>query len=198
MSEFEFTVESSELLLTAPIIAVRRDRVRMPGGRVANREIVEHFGAVAIVAERGDGAIALVRQYRHSIGQRLWELPAGLLDVAAEPALAAAQRELYEEVGVEAAQWELLTDIATSPGVMDEGIRIFHARELTEVGRPEGHDEEADMTVTWVPLPEAKRMVQCGEICNATSVAGILLAGEVHRDVDTAFVLRPHRLAERR
>ena len=198
MSDFHFDTLGSEELLIAPIIAVRRDRVSMPGGRVANREIVEHFGAVAIVAERDDGSIALLQQYRHSIGRRLWELPAGLLDVPEEDALTAAQRELYEEVGVNATQWDLLTDIVTSPGVMDEGIRIYHARGLTEIGRPEATDEEAEMTVTWIPLTQAQQMVLTGEICNATSVTGIMLAGSVQRSVEEPFDLRPHRLAERK
>ena len=78
----EFTVESSEVLIDAPIIAVRRDSVVMPGGKPANREIVEHFGAVAVVALDDDGRVALVEQYRHSVGKRLLELPAGLLDLS--------------------------------------------------------------------------------------------------------------------
>ena len=93
--EHSFTVVDSEVLLEAPIIAVRRDRLVMPGGTESNREIVEHFGAVAVVAFDGE-RIALVRQYRHCVKDRLWELPAGLLDVANEDPLECARRELAE------------------------------------------------------------------------------------------------------
>ncbi|MGA8328259.1 MAG: NUDIX hydrolase, partial [Mycobacterium sp.] len=81
MAEHVFETVSSEILYSGKIFAVRRDQVRMPGGKVVAREVVEHFGAVAIVAMDDDGRIPMVYQYRHAVGRRLWELPAGLLDV---------------------------------------------------------------------------------------------------------------------
>lgn len=193
-----YEVTESSLLIDAPIIAVRRDAVTMPGGRSANREIVEHFGAVAVVAHDGE-RIALVQQYRHPLGRRLWELPAGLLDVPGEKAVEAAHRELMEEVGLSAARWSMLLDVATSPGVSDEVTRVYLATGLSPTDRPEPEDEEAEMQVTWVSLAEAKEKVLNGEIINSVAVAGIFAAAEGNaRPVDTPFDLRPKALARRR
>lgn len=200
----DFTVTDSQLLVDAPILALRRDRLAMPGGREANREIVEHFGAVAVVALDTDGRVAMVEQYRHSVGRRLLELPAGLLDIHAEPELDAARRELYEEAGLEADTWAVLVDLVTSPGFAEEAVRVFIARGLREVERPEAEDEEADMDLRWVPLAEARAAVMRGEIVNSIAVAGILAAGEVEagravpRGTDEPFTLRPTSLAARR
>ena len=104
----DFEVRSSELLLDASIIAVRRDEVVMPGGTTAYREVVEHFGAVAIVAVDDEERIAMVNQYRRSADRRLWELPAGLLDIKGEDELTGAKRELQEEAGLAAEDWSVL------------------------------------------------------------------------------------------
>ncbi|OFL16090.1 ADP-ribose pyrophosphatase [Corynebacterium sp. HMSC067D03] len=200
----EFTVESSEALIEAPIIAVRRDSVVMPGGKPANREIVEHFGAVAVVALDDDGRVALVEQYRHSVGKRLLELPAGLLDMYEEDELVCAKRELVEEAGLEAEQWGVLVDLVTSPGFAEEAVRVFVAKQLREVERPDAEDEEADMDFRWVPLSEAAQMVLRGEIVNSIAVGGILAACRVaegkaqSRDVSEPFELRPQSLPKRR
>ncbi|WJY67999.1 NUDIX domain-containing protein [Corynebacterium auris] len=200
----DFTVTHSELLISAPIIGVRRDRVTMPGGGEAAREIVEHFGAVAVVALDGEGRVALVEQYRHSVGRRLLELPAGLLDIADEPALECARRELREEAGLAAENWGVLVDLVTSPGFADEAVRVFLATGLSQVERPEVADEEADMTLTWVPLDTARRAVLEGRIVNSIAVSGILAAGaalesgEQPRSVDDPFDVRPTALASRR
>lgn len=201
----EFQVVGSELLVDAPIIGVRRDQVTMPGGGVAAREVVEHFGAVAVVAyDEATESIAMVHQYRHSVGERLWELPAGLLDFAGEDPLTTARRELVEEAGLEAHRWESLVDVATSPGFCDEASRVFLARELTSVTRPDGEDEEADMSLSWVPLTDARQAALHGEVVNSIAVAGIFAAAEVinrgaaPRPADAPFRLRPQRLAGRR
>lgn len=200
----EFTVESSEVLIDAPIIAVRRDSVVMPGGKPANREIVEHFGAVAVVALDDDGRVALVEQYRHSVGKRLLELPAGLLDMYEEDELVCAKRELVEEAGLEAERWGVLVDLVTSPGFAEEAVRVFVAKQLREVERPDAEDEEADMDFRWVPLSEAAQMVLRGEIVNSIAVGGILAACRVaegkaqSRDVSEPFELRPQSLPKRR
>lgn len=81
----DFKVLSSELLLDAPIVAVRQDKLAMPNDQVAFREVIEHMGAVAVVAVNENNEIAMVNQYRHSVKRRLWEIPAGLLDVQASP-----------------------------------------------------------------------------------------------------------------
>ncbi|EEI16611.1 NUDIX domain-containing protein [Corynebacterium lipophiloflavum] len=199
-----FTVTSSELLVDAPILALRRDTVTMPGGGEAKREIVEHLGAVAVVAVDDDNRVALVTQYRHSVKRRLQELPAGILDVAGESELDCAKRELYEEAGLEASEWGVLVDLVTSPGFAEEAVRVFSARNLSVVDRPEAHDEEADMSLEWVALAEARARVFAGEITNAIAVAGILAAAAVadgaapQRDTSAPFDLRPTSMARRR
>lgn len=200
----QFEVESSQVLVDAPILALRRDRVTMPGGTSADREIVEHFGAVAVVALDDDGRVALVEQYRHSVGKRLLELPAGLLDIFEEDELNCAKRELVEEAGLEAQQWDVLVDLVTSPGFAEEAVRVFIARGLREVERPEAENEEADMGLTWMDLGEAADAVLRGDIVNSIAVSGILAATRVEagqsepRSVDEPFELRPTSLPKRR
>lgn len=200
--DHEYTVTHSELLVDAPILALRRDSVTMPGGHESDREVVEHLGAVAVVALDADGRVAMVEQYRHAVGRRLKELPAGILDVAGESELDCAKRELHEEAGLEAVSWGVLVDLVTSPGFAEEAVRVFLATELTQVQRPEAEDEEADMTLEWVPLDQARRRVLAGEITNSIAVAGILAASAVSADdvrgTDTPFDLRPTSMARRR
>ncbi|MDK8897889.1 NUDIX hydrolase [Corynebacterium sp. MSK004] len=201
----EFRTVGTELLVDAPIIAVRRDDVVMPGEVVAQREVVEHLGAVAVVALDENNRIAMVEQYRHSVGKRLWELPAGLLDVKGEDELSGAQRELQEEAGLAAEEWAVLTDLVTSPGFCEEAVRVFLARGLSSVPKlnAEG-DEESDMGFAWVPLAEAVERILVGEIVNSIAVAGILAAyvcvrgDATPRSVDSPFELRPESIAHRR
>lgn len=200
----DFAVKDSQLLIDAPIVALRRDTLAMPGGRDAKREIVEHFGAVAVVALDAEGRVAMVEQYRHSVRRRLLELPAGLLDFYQEPELETAKRELQEEAGLAASEWGVLVDLVTSPGFAEEAVRVFIARGLTQVERPAAEDEEADMDLRWLPLAEAREAVMRGEIVNSIAVAGILATSEVEaghaapRGTDEPFELRPTSLAERR
>jgi 8-oxo-dGDP phosphatase len=178
-----FETTSSETLYTGKIFALRRDLVRMPGDKLVTREVVEHFGAVAVVALDDHGNIPMVYQYRHPLGRRLWELPAGLLDVHGEAAHLTAARELKEEAGLQAGTWRVLVDLDSTPGFSDESVRVYLATGLSEVDRPEAHHEEADMALQWFPLAEAARRVLSGEIVNAIAVAGILAA----RAVTTGF-----------
>ena len=204
MAEHVFETTSSETLYTGKIFALRRDQVRMPGGKDVTREVVEHFGAVAVVAMDDDGNIPMVYQYRHAFGRRLWELPAGLLDVHGEAAHLTAARELQEEAGLQARTWRVLVDLDSTPGFSDESVRVYLATELSEVGRPEAHDEEADMTLQWYPLAEAARKVLSGEIVNAIAVAGILAAHAVTtgflqpRPVDSPWTDKPTAFAARK
>ncbi|HZE00811.1 MAG TPA: NUDIX hydrolase [Pseudonocardiaceae bacterium] len=200
----EFTVSDSETLHVGRVLAVRLDQVVMPGGRVAQREIVEHPGAVAIVALHDDASVMMIDQYRHAVGRRLRELPAGLLDTAGEQPVSTGRRELVEEVGCTAQEWSVLVDVVSSPGFSDEAVRVFLARGLTEIGRPAGgDDEEADLSVVRVPLTDAVRQVLAGEIVNASTVAGLLAAQAVlagmaqPRPVDASWPDRPTRFADR-
>ena len=187
MGDHEFEAVNSETIYVGKIFALRADDVRMPGGNVARREVVEHYGAVAILALDDDNNVMLVYQYRHPLGRRLWELPAGLLDLGGEPPHITAARELKEEAGLEAAEWRVLVDLVSAPGFSDESVRVYLATGITDVGRPDAHDEEADLQVKWFSLEDARRMVLDGEIVNSIAVAGILAA----HDVDDPKSLRP-------
>ena len=147
----------------------------------------------------------MVYQYRHSVGKRLWELPAGLLDVRGEDELTGAQRELQEEAGLSAQTWSVLTDLVTSPGFCEEAVRVFLASELSDVPRMEATgDEEADMEIAWVGLDEAVDKVLRGDIVNSIACSGILAAyavlrgGKGTRSVEEPFDLRPTSMSSRR
>lgn len=183
VAEHTFETTSSETLHTGKIFALRKDQVRMPGGKLVTREVVEHFGAVGVVAIDDDGRIPMVYQYRHPFGRRLWELPAGLLDVNDEAPHLTAARELREEAGLQADTWQVLVDLDSTPGFSDESVRVYLATGLTQVDRPEAHDEEADMTLQWYPMAEAVRLVFSGEVVNSIAVAGILAANAVREGV---------------
>ena len=203
MAEHDFEIRDSETVYVGNILALRADEVHMPGGATARREVVEHFGAVAIAALDDDGNIALVYQYRHPLGRRLWELPAGLLDTGGEAPHLTAARELQEEAGLAAAQWRVLVDLVSSPGFSDESVRVFLATGITATNRPEAHDEEADLIVKRVPMSEAVRMVMSGEIVNSIAVAGILAVHALGdaaslRPVDAEWTDRPHAFARRK
>ncbi|BBZ13858.1 NUDIX domain-containing protein [Mycobacterium branderi] len=203
MGEHVFETTSSETLHTGKIFALRTDHVRMPGGKTVTREVVEHYGAVAVVALDDEGNLPLVYQYRHPFGRRLWELPAGLLDVDGEAAHLTAARELREEAGLQAKTWQVLVDLDSTPGFSDESVRVYLATGLTQVDRPEAHDEEADMTLHWFALDEAVRQVFSGEIVNSLAVSGILAAHAVRRGVaeprpvDAPWIDRPTAFAKR-
>jgi 8-oxo-dGTP pyrophosphatase MutT (NUDIX family) len=200
----DFQVVSSKDIHIGRVVGLRLDEVSMPGGTTAKREVVEHLGAVAVVALDDEDRVVLIHQYRHPLGHRLWELPAGLLDIDGEDAVASAARELVEEVDLKADSWSTLVDVAASPGFTDEVVRVFLARGLSAAGReePEG-DEEADIVVKRVPLTEAVAMVFCGEIINGSTVAGILAAHAVQtgaatpRPTDAPWPDKPTAFAKR-
>lgn len=204
VAEHIFETTSSETLHTGKIFALRKDQVRMPGGKLVTREVVEHYGAVGVVAIDDAGRIPMVYQYRHPFGRRLWELPAGLLDVNGEAAHLTAARELREEAGLQAQTWQVLVDLDSTPGFSDESVRVYLATGLTQVDRPEAHDEEADMAMQWYPITEAVRLVFSGEIVNSIAVAGILAAYAVReglaqpRPVDASWVDKSTAFAARR
>ena len=157
-----------------------RDTVDLgPAGQV-RREYVRHPGAVCVLALDDDDRVLLVRQYRHPVRMELWELPAGLLDVAGEPPLEAARRELAEEADLRAGRWDVLIDWFNSPGGTDEALRCYLARDVSEVPPSQRFTrtaEELDMPTRWVPLDEAREAVLVGWIHNPGAVVGILAAG---------------------
>jgi 8-oxo-dGDP phosphatase len=179
-------VNRSSVLATGRIVTLRRDTVELPDGKLVDREVVEHPGAVAVVAMDADDRVLMIRQYRHPVGAMLWEIPAGLRDVVGEPLVQTARRELLEESGYRAGNWRVLADYLSSPGISTERLRVFLARELTVVPAAEREyvrqHEEAYMTVAWVPLAEAIRGVLAGDLHNGVAIVGILSAHAAQRD----------------
>jgi ADP-ribose pyrophosphatase len=154
---------------------VRRDRFSY-GERELVREYVDHTGAVAVLAlDEADRAL-LIRQYRHPIGQRDWELPAGLLDVDGESALLAAQRELAEEVELTASRWSLLCELFTSPGGSNEALRVYLARGLDPAAPFSRTDEEEFIQKRWAPLDEVVTAVLERRVANSILSIAVLAA----------------------
>jgi 8-oxo-dGDP phosphatase len=202
----DFAVVDSDDIYTGKVMAVRRDQVRMPGGGTAVREIMEHPGAVAIAALDADDRLVMIYQYRHALGRRLWEMPAGLLDAAGEDPVETARRELAEEVGLAAQEWSTLIDVSPSPGFSDESVRVYLATGLTDVGRPDlgADDEEVDLEIHRIPLADAVAMAMDGTLVNASCVAGVLAVHAVRtgaartRPADAPWQDRPTRFAARK
>lgn len=181
MEPLNDTVASYDVIESAPafrsgrVIEVRTDTVAMPGGGKAVRDVVVHPGAVGIIALDDRERVLLVQQYRHPVRRMLWEPPAGLLDAAGEHPLDSARRELFEEAHHRAARWDVLVDAFTSPGMCDEAVRIFLARDVAPAAGPrhEGEDEEQDMPVAWVPLDDALEWAVAGRMHNPMAVMGL-------------------------
>ena len=199
----KFTVLKSTPHFQGRVIGLRTDTVRMPDGTVSDRDIIVHPGAVAVVALDEEQRVVLVRQHRQPVGHALEELPAGLLDVAGESALAGAMRELHEEAALVASDWHVLLDLYTSPGMTDEAIRVYLARGLSDVADDERfvpEHEEVTMTRRRVPLDVAVASTLAGELTNAATVAGILGAATARagnwtalRPADAVWPARPGR-----
>lgn len=177
-SPADLPVQSSEKVLTTPIFDAVEDTFTFgERGETLRRVYIKHLSAVAVLAVDEQDRVLLINQYRHPVRMKLWEIPAGLLDVDGEPMLEAAQRELAEEADLQAQTWHTLLDFYTTPGANNEAIRIYLAQGLTEVPEAERHlreAEEAEITTAWVPLAEAVQAVLSGRIHNPSAANGIL------------------------
>ncbi|HVT67554.1 MAG TPA: NUDIX hydrolase [Trebonia sp.] len=159
------------------LITVRTDSVRMPDGQHADRTVVSHIGAVAVLALDDADRVLMIRQYRHPAGRELWEIPAGLRDVDGEAMVETARRELAEETGHAAREWHALLDSYASPGIGTERIRIFLARGLAPVETDyEREGEEKFLRTEWVPLDDAVAAGLAGQLHNGATLQGILAA----------------------
>jgi ADP-ribose pyrophosphatase len=152
---------------------VRRDVFEL-NSESLTRDYIVHPGAVAIIALNESGELLLIEQYRHAQGKIMWEAPAGLMDLANEDPLETAKRELYEETGYLAKTWNVLLDLANTPGGSTEQIRIYFAQDLSlhPDGRPTGDAEELDMPVHWIPIPDVLESIRRGAVTNPQLVAG--------------------------
>jgi len=159
-------------LYNGKIFDVVLEKVTLPNGVVKNREIVRHPGAAAMVPLLDDGNVVLIKQYRHAVGQFVWEIPAGTLEPE-EDSLACARRELVEETGYEAATLNKLTEVWPAPGYTDEKIHIFLATGLTMAEQNLEDDEVLEIQPT--PLETALEMIESGEIQDGKTIVGLLL-----------------------
>lgn len=177
----ELEVVSSDLVYEGAVWNVRSDTVRYGEGEMT-RQYVEHPGAAAVVAIDDHERVVLIQQYRHPIKERDWEIPAGLLDVAGEPPIETAKRELTEEVDLEADRWQHLVSMHTTPGGNDEVVHVFLARGLRTVETDyEREHEESDMRVERLALADVIDGVLAGRLRNGILATGALAAAEVLR-----------------
>jgi 8-oxo-dGTP pyrophosphatase MutT (NUDIX family) len=169
-------VVDTRVVFEGAVVDIRADVVVMPDGGTAEREILVHPGSVGVLPLDDEGRVLVLRQYRHAVRARLWELPAGLLDVAGEEPLLAARRELFEEAHLEADDWRVLVDAYTTPGMSDEAVRIFLARGARPVDGDQHArvHEEAELELRWVHLDDLVRGVLAGELHNPLIVMGAL------------------------
>lgn len=174
----EVEVVASDLVYAGRVWDVRSDTVHYNGDELV-RQYVDHPGAAAVLALDERERVLLIQQYRHPIRHRDWEIPAGLLDVVGEGPRAAAERELAEEADLDAAQWQPLVSIFTTPGGSDEVVHVFLAQGLTPHGEVfDRGEEEADIRVEWVPLAEVVTAVLAGRMRNGILATAALAAAE--------------------
>ena len=161
----------SEVLYEGKVFRLQRDTVIEPGGVKAERDIIVHPGSVVVLPVFGDGRILLIRQYRHSVGEMLWELVAGRKEPGESPA-AGARRELLEETGYSAKRFRKLMRVVPTPGFVNEWMWIFAAEALTAgTAQPE---EDEKITPRLFTLKEAEKMIERGTLRDAKSICGIL------------------------
>jgi 8-oxo-dGTP pyrophosphatase MutT (NUDIX family) len=169
-------IRSSERVFDGMVWGVRRDVFDYNGEDIA-REYLDHTGAVAVFALDDDDRVLLIKQYRHPVGMREWEIPAGLLDVVDEDPLVAAKRELAEEADIQGTDWAVLSEFYTSPGGSDEAIRIYLVRGLSAAHEVfDRTHEEADMELRWVPFDDLVDAVLARKLQNPSLVVATLAA----------------------
>lgn len=195
----EVEILDSEISYTGRVWAIVKDRFRLGADEIV-RDYLQHMGAVAVVAVDEHERVLTISQYRHPVGARMVEIPAGLLDDFEEHPAAAAARELLEESGYSASSYQILVDVCTTPGSSSEAIRIYLARGLSrsEWSAEALHGEEKEISVAWVPVDDAVSSILAGEWQSPTAVAGILAyaarGDRQLRPVDSAWPMREREI----
>ena len=166
-------INSRTTIHRGKVFELIRENVTLENGTTTDMEFIEHPGAAAIVPFLSDNRIVMLKQYRHALKKYIWEIPAGTLD-SREDLISCARRELVEETGYSAGQWHRLGEITPVPGYSNERIHIFLAREL----QPAVQNLDADevIEVQKVDFRKALEMTGSGEIQDAKSIAGLLMA----------------------
>lgn len=200
-------ISSSEVVYEGAVWDIRKETFDLPEASGLVRDLMAHTGAVGVAVIDDRQRILLAQQYRHPVRARLWEVPAGLLDIPGEDPLDAAKRELVEEADLTAARWELLSDSCLTPGGSSETMRLYLARGLSfvpEADRHERGEEEAGFRFAWVDVDEALDAVADGRITNAIAqlaifqVDRVLRAEAARAPVELRPVDAPRRLVDGR
>ena len=168
------TLVERRSLYQGRILHVFDDQVRLEDGRLTQRELVEHPGAVCIVAVDGEGRIGMVRQWRHPAGRALWELPAGTRDHPGEPTAATASRELREEMQASAATWRFAGSWPLAPGYSSEVMHFYVAEGISSW--PGASDPDEQLERAWFTPEEARERIREGSV-DVKTIAGLALAG---------------------
>ena len=167
---------SSRLVYDGRLLKVRSDTVRLPDGASAEREYIEHPGAVAVLAVTDAGELVIERQFRYPLGRDMFEIPAGKIDPGEDP-LATARRELQEETGYTAAEWTHVATINIAIAYSNEHIEIYLARGLRHAQAK--LDDEEFLEVFTLPLTTALAWVREGKITDSKTVAGLFWAEKI-------------------
>lgn len=154
------------------VFALIRERISLPNGATIDLDIIRHPGAAAMIPLNEHGSLVMIRQYRHAIGEYIWEIPAGTLNPDESP-LECAKRELIEETGYSATEWEELGTIIPVPGYSDEKIHIFLAQGLQSARQ--NLDPDEILHVREIPLEEALHMAETGEIKDSKTISSLFL-----------------------
>jgi len=171
----EHTIESREVF-SGKVVRLRVDTVRLPDGRQSTREIVVHRGAITAVPLKSDGTVILVRQFRQAAGEALLEIPAGTLEENERPE-DCARRELQEEIGYRPQVLTLMFTSFLAPGYSSEKLYTYLAQELEPSSSPSDSDEFLEVVET--PLDQAVKLVGSGEIKDAKTICGLLMAQRI-------------------
>jgi ADP-ribose pyrophosphatase len=172
----DFTLKDSNLIYSGRVVDLKAETIVLPNGREINREVVTHPGATAIVPMISPSEVVLLRQFRYCAGKVLWEIPAGTLEPGEEP-IECARRELIEEAGYRAGEMKSLGGFFPSPGICTEYLHLFLATRLEPCDTDFDADEQ--ITVHTVPLDEAFRKLDTGEIVDAKTIVGLLKLGRM-------------------
>ena len=162
-------------LFEGPVFRLADETYEAPNGETFRRQIVRHHGAVAVVPMHEDGTVTVISQFRASVMDRLLEIPAGLLDRPDEPLADAARRELREEAGLTCARLDHLCTYVPAPGMTDERVTIFVARDLTSVDDERHGPEEEDLVVSRIRLSDALAMIEAGDIIDGKTAFALAL-----------------------
>ncbi|WP_286343288.1 NUDIX domain-containing protein [Frondihabitans sucicola] len=180
--DFDVTITSSDVVFQGAVWSVKREAFQY-GDSTIKREFVAHTGAVAVLVQDDDGRVLIIKQYRHPVRSRDWELPAGLLDIPGEEPLVAAKRELAEEADLEASDWQPLVTFNTTPGGSNERLFVFSATGASATSEAfEREAEEADIEKRWVELDDIVTGVLEGRLHNSIlSIAALALQAKRSR-----------------